>query len=286
MKGRQLLLILLAMVIYLSGCAQSQTKTSSYKTDVVIIEGYTVSSTGIEFYVQNNLDTDMAEVRVNFFDTSVLGAVLKCDGVRVGGKECVFRNIEAGGVRDVLLELNAPSPVNKETSYPVSFSVSYSFSGTRMVNIPIVDGVSKKTPSLKFYESGPSSGPILLDIQPELEKDVKTQVGSTTKVYWGVVGNTFRVNFKFTHVGTIPNANKVVLPPVKLDFKNLQKGDTCNVLTKTITIPDTPEKNTLVCNFKAIASSPPQPEFYATIQADYSYNYGFTETESFTVYPT
>lgn len=53
---------------------------------------------------------------------------------------------------------------------------------------------------------------------------------------------------------------------------------------KSITIPDADEtRNTLICVFKALPGE--QPEYLATLQADYSYSYKYIVTETFEIYP-
>jgi hypothetical protein len=176
--------------------------------------------------------------------------------------------------------------VKYKTECPVNFYVKYNHTGTRYFNIPIVDRDVRDTPSLKGGQSSPGYGPILLDIQPLVEKETKIE-GETVKEYWGVVGQIFEVDFKFTHAGTIPNAEKVTLSPedVKLTYsKNLEVQEPCDVGEKSITIPDTDEtRNTLICTFKALPGE--QLEYLATIQADYSYTYKFIVTETFEIYP-
>lgn len=293
-----LLLALLAIIIFISGCVQQE---QPYKNDVITIEGYSVytygpysgSNTGIDFYVLNNGDKKVDEVDVTFFDMPGFDVTsLRCNNNMVTNKECVFNDIEPGDVGLVSLELKAPI-TNEIKQLPISFSVSYKNSGTRLVNIPIVDGIEKKTPTLKFYQSNPSYGPILLEIQPDLEKEIKTPT-STVKEYWGVAGRTFNVNFIFKDVGTVESSDKIttnLLPgSIKITYsKNyLEPQDPCDfkdsVSNKSMTIPDADEKkNTLICNFKAKSGT--QTEYLAQIQVDYTYTYEYRRTETFTVYP-
>lgn len=237
MRNGWIWLILLIFIVFLAGCV-NQSATSEFKNDVITIEDYhttralySESSTSIDFYIKNNNDDKIGNVEVNFFDINCFEVVnLKCGSGEKADNKCIFGDIDSGDVRLVSLQLKAMD-VNYKTECPVNFYVKYDHTGTRFFNIPIIDRNVKDTPSLKGGQSSSGYGPILLDIQPLVEKETKIG-GETVKQYWGVVDQIFEVDFKFTHVGTIPNAEKVTLSPenVKLTYsKNLEVQEPCDV---------------------------------------------------------
>ncbi len=196
-------------------------------------------------------------------------------------------------MRHVSLQLKTKSDVAKQAKAEclVNFYVKYNHTGTRYFNIPIIDTNVMNTPSLKSDQSSSGYGPILLDIQPLVEKEIEIG-GKTVKQYWGAVGQNFEVDFKFTYAGTIPienpGAEKVTLSAedIKLTYPEnyLEIQESCDVGKKSIIIPDTDEtRDTLICNFKALPGE--QPEYLAQIKVDYSYTYKYIVTESFEVFP-
>jgi len=299
MRDEWILLMALIFIIFLAGCV-GQPQTTEFKNDVITIEDYSAtraiysgSSTSIEFDIKNNNDDNIGNVEVNFFDVNCFEVVnLMCESGEKIDNKCIFKDMSRGETRQVSLQLKTKSDVAKQAKAEclVNFYVKYNHTGTRYFNIPIIDTDVMNTPSLKSDQSSSGYGPILLDIQPLVEKDIEIG-GETVKQYWGAVDQNFEVDFKFTYAGTIPigtpGAEKVTLSPedVKLTYpENLKVQEPCDVGKKSIIIPDTDEtRDTLICIFKALPGE--QPEYLAQIKVDYSYTYKFIVTESFEVFP-
>jgi hypothetical protein len=284
------LLLLVAAMIFLSGCTQEVTQCG---TDVVTIEDYRIyartlysgGNTGIDFMIFNNdMNAVLNKVEVNFFDTSGFEiSNLKCGTGTSAGNKCVFYNLQPD-VKDVSLRLKAPA-VSEKTSYTVSFSVGYSDSGQREIQIPIIDSEIRDKPSLTYSVSYQSCDPI----QVEFEKEVKPE--ETETEYWTSVDMPFEMKFVFSNVGTIENVEKVELKEgsVSLDLNKLQIQEPCDFDSnlkskKSIDLTGEENERTLRCNFKPIPSS--QPEYFGVIGVKYNYDYEYVKSETFTVYPS
>lgn len=227
---------------------------------------------------------------------------------------CIFLDMEPLDSRHMSAKLKALN-VDSPTPYKISFSVTYfcpfeELTGTELLErktcmgsgqaiIPIVDGVIKKEPSFKFSQSDPGFGPIVIDIQPTLER-TKVVGDKTIKEYWGTIGQTFTTKFVFKHVGKVegkikpPNIEKEKLKLQELfDLTVDVKG--CEDFIPQTSTSGTPPLhsqktinetfNTLVCSFTSI-SSPGEIEFTATIKIWYEYSYEFIRSVDFVVQPT
>lgn len=270
-----------------------------YKNDVITLENYMVTNrapyensiTTIEFDVKNNGDKTIPYVEVYFFNRGGFTfEELKCEEVnseKVGNEKCIFKNLESLDTRSVLLTLKAPDAEILTIDRTVSFSVKYDISGSREALIPIVDGITKKEPSGKFSQSTPSYGPVALDIEPKLEREIIIE-GETTKEYWGVYGRTFETEFKFKHVGSEQEVVDVNISKGKVMFKlsGLDVSGDCDFdkyqdywySKKWIIVP----YDTLFCNFKPTENL---PEYTAVITAEFSYIYEYLRDETFVVQP-
>jgi len=290
MRKELICLILIAAVIFLSGCTGQN--ISGCENDVIKIVDYNLYSrtlysggrTGIDFRIMNSGGGEVRNVEVNFFDTSGLDiSELNCQGTRDSNNKCVFQNV-GQDVRDVSLRLTAPD-VKEKMPYTVSFSVSYVDSGSRSMIIPIIDGETKRTPTLKYSISSPSCDPI----QVNLEKEVKPEETSTE--HWIMVDMPFEVKFVFTHVGTIEGVKKVKLEEgdVTLELNNLRIQEPCDFDSslkskKSIDVMSEEDDNILTCNFIPVDTG--QSEYTGTVGVRYIYDYEYVKSETFTVYPS
>lgn len=287
----------LAVAIFLAGCVNNQPTQQLYKNDVITIENYHVDtlspysndSTTIEFDVQSNSDEKINRVEVNFFDVPGFTVNnLDCGGIPGANQtnKCIFEGnnaFESLDSRRISLELTAPK-VDTPTSYTISFSVSYNNSGLREAIIPIIDGVTKNQPTAKFQQSQPTYGPILLDIQPSLERTVKVGDKTITE-YWGIATRSFETRFKFSNVGSVGNTKDAIIPINQINIsklENLQYQGFCDFSnsrtpTKGVKAP----YDVLICNFKPTGNN--QPEYPAIIGVTYRYQYNFIRTETFVV---
>ena len=129
--------------------------------NIITIDSYTANplkmfpgeQTVVSFLIQNNGDHAVDSVRVNFYDLG--GMALKsllCD-ISPGTKQsCTFYNLQPFEARKVVLTLEAPS-VGSITTFKISYSVNYPYSGTRSAVIPVIDGLTRIKPLGRFSES-------------------------------------------------------------------------------------------------------------------------------------
>jgi len=289
MRSELICLTFLTFIILLSGCTQ---QISGCENDVIKIVDYRLYSstlysggrTGIDFRIMNSGGETVRNVEVDFFDTSGFDiSELKCQGARSSNNRCVFQNMQQD-VRDVSLRLIAPT-VKEKTPYTVSFSVSYMDSGSRSMIIPIIDGETKRTPTLQYSISSPSCDPI----QVNIEKEVKPE--ETSKEYWTMVDMPFEVKFVFSHVGTVKNVKKVKLDKgdVTLELNNLRIQEPCDFDSslkskKPVDVMSDEDANILTCNFIPVDTG--QSEYVGVVGVRYIYNYEYEKSETFTVYPS
>lgn len=296
---RIVVLLSLGILIFLAGCIQGPETPGLYKNDVITIEHYTVSTlspysdseTTIEFDLQSNADEKIPYVEVSFFDIPGFSLTSLDCGTGTPPPEknkCIFSDgLDSLDSRRIVLQLKAPT-VNLPTAYTVSFSVNYNYNGIREALIPIIDGVTKKQPTSKFQQSQPSYGPVLLDIQPSLER--QTKVGkAVVKEYWGIADKIFETRFKFSQIGKVEGVVKEVVIPkgqvTMIERTNLNLGGFCDFSPdgssqKNVRIP----YDVLICNFNPVSIND-QPEYPAIIKVTYWYTYEFIRTETFVIQP-
>ncbi|MBI2005447.1 MAG: hypothetical protein HYS80_01670 [Candidatus Aenigmarchaeota archaeon] len=333
--------ILAGLIIFLAGCAEQKTAEVQFKNDVITIENYVVDNVApyageqvhISFDLKNNGDKPVKWIDVSFFDTpgfEVTVDSLECSefGSKIGNineKSCRFGDedgkmpIDSLDTRSVKITLKSSKNINSPTPFTASFSVmyrygsisqqnTYFFSGERTVLIPIVDTTFRKEPSSKFSQSNPTTGPIVFDIIPSLERE-KIVDGKTIKEYWGVVDSSgprsFQTKFvmrKIVSEGAmkdIPIASgsdckdpkkkegcvSIQLTSLKID----PKSSICNFNdfptqgTNKIIVNE--KNNTLVCIFTPVTPSGFTPEFIGSITIQYNYDYEIVRKQNFVVYP-
>lgn len=293
MRNGWIWLILLIFIVFLAGCV-NQSATSGFKNDVITIEDYRIpktiysgSSNSIEFYIKNNGDGPVGNVEVNFFDVPSCFPVvsLTCNNERVDGDKCVFGSIDSGDARSVSLKLKSES-VEYKTPCPISFSIKYDLMGSRNLNMIIIDRSVKDKPSGTGGPAPVGYGPIRLDIQPSVE------MGETSNGYWVGVDEPFELDFKFTDVGTVLNAEEVNLSlgNVSLSYSsNLEIPNDLpcdfkdSLSTKSIKIIGDEKHDVLICNFQA--KQIVQSEELGWVEANYSYTYKYIKTETFDINP-
>jgi len=277
-----------------------------YKNDKITIESYSVSNTEpyegstvtIELWIKNNGDREVDDLEVNFFDVPGFDVTaINCDGTVTNNPTEIkcdsddFDTIESMDIRMIVLTLKAPEEIISSSQFTVSYYIQYKYSGYRIANIPIVDGITRQTPLSTFSQSEATYGPILLEFESRIGR-TRIEDGRTIKEYWSRMNEPFEVKMNFKHVGsssigTIKPVN-ITKGNVKLDLNNsLVKRDPCNfeeknsylVSKKDILIP-----NTLICNF-INSSYFKEPESLAVINAEFNYTYEYIKTQTFTVKP-
>ncbi len=265
----------MGLIIFFAGCIKEKTSDAIFKNDIVTVENYFVSNkapyeksnTNIEFEIHNNGDQKIPYLEVEFFDLpgfaideSVKG--LDCNepiGERAkdaAGKllpKCIFTDnnaLEILDARSIALQLKSTEDVDSPTPHTVSFAVRYVYFGSRDVSIPVIDGQTRKQPLTKFRQSDPSVGPIVLDMDPSIEREIA--VGDKTiKENWAIGGSNplpFLAKFKFKHVGTIKEKIKdvnILATSVRLNVLGLKTEECTDFCQK-----DDPTCTTTIRNLK------------------------------------
>ena len=308
-----------------------------YKNDVVTIENYFVSDkapytstssnevkTTIQFEVRNNGDQAIPYLEIDFFDLS--GFSIARDGEKIKlncgnlghqtGNKCVYSGanaIDSLDGRDVSIILRSPEGIQSPTPYTISFGIRYLYSGSRDFNIPVIDGTTKKQPSAQLRQSQASIGPVVLEIEPAIERTIK--VGDETiKQYWGISGDNafpFVTKFRFNHIGTVQGRIKdinITEGNVSLKLSGLDVFGACDfdkgatnsfsinipggskyevpntqgynfISKKPVAIPF----NNLICTF---IPNQKLAEYTATISVAFAYQYEYIMAQNFVVQPS
>ena len=312
MEKKIILLFILISIIFLSGCIDQDSSNGGpqrYKNDIITIEHYTVtdaepyarSSTSIDFYLQNNGDEILDEVKVNFFDITCsnlkdFGATLICNEETGYDRECVFKDIEPSDWKRVTLDIRTPD-VSSITPCTFSFSVSYDYSGGRDITMPIIDGVTIEVPLGKFDPGVPTYGPIVLDVEAPVGR-ITTIDSQEIKEHWGIIGRPFKFTMKFRYANdvTIKSSEPVNISkdniklsligvsiaksngePLYCDFEE-------NMLSKknVIVTADSEDSGELICNFQSDSG---EAEVDAHIGVIFSYRYKFIVSTPIEIQP-
>jgi len=324
MKNHLLLFSLFAIVA-LSGCIGQIGAPLKFKNDIITVEDvsidtlnpYAGSPVSLSFNIKNNGEKSVDFVEVNFFDIQVgekgfKVEKLECENGDTPEKtyKCVFekdKKLEIFDVRKVGLTLVAPPSdvILSPRKFTLSYSISYKYSGSREVHIPIIDGTTRKTPLSRFTQSEPTFGPIQVDFVPPIGRETKQDNRIITE-HFGVIDKPFKVEMNFRHVGSssIGKIQKVIIgddigESIKFDFKGTLKQaegfeDVCNFpgIVKDTTPLSVPGE--LFCNLEVtqsasksrpFASSTSLPEITGIITVDYNYDYQFIRSETIEVQP-
>ncbi len=333
--GVGVIVFLLANPNFLGGGGGSS--SLKYRNDVVTIENYFVSDkapytstpsnevrTTIQFEVRNNGDQKVPYLEIDFFDVSGFsiakqGAELKLNCGHVGqqvGPKCIYAGdnaLDPLDSRDIIVTLKSPEGIQSPTPYTVSFDVKYLYFGSRDFNIPVIDGTTKKQPSSKLRQSDASTGPVMLEIEPSIERTIK--VGDeTTSQHWAISGDNafpFVTKFKFSHIGTVQGKIKdinITAGNVSIKTSGLGISGSCDfnkgtmssfsvsipggskyevpntqgydfISAKSVVVP----LNNLICTF---IPNQKLAEYTATISAAFAYQYEYIMTQSFVVQPS
>lgn len=291
--------------------------------NIVTLESYSASSvkmypdeqTTVSFLIQNNGDHPTEPV-VNFYD---LGGMRKMElscgfGTMSQDTKCSFdgdNKLMPFAAKRISLTLQAPD-IASLTTFKLSYSVSYSYSGTRSAVIPVVDGITRTKPLGKFSESKssyspdtnmPSYGPVQLSYKPPVGGTMK--IGSqVTNEYWGVNNQPFRLELSLAHVGTVEGSQPVRLRSISLTASNNLvatpgvSNSFCpinnnvndrlkaekDLVVGPRSVPDiTSKPTTLSCQF--IPNIGNAPESNVEVKTVFEYDYIFQRSETFTVQP-
>ncbi|MFH7882552.1 MAG: hypothetical protein QW140_02435, partial [Candidatus Aenigmatarchaeota archaeon] len=293
----------LILLVFLSGCTLpwDQHTLPTYKDDAITIENYAVSSTEpyaggsvtIQFLVQNNIEDEIENVEVNFFDLSVFSLQkLDCgqDGIK-GEKNCSFK-LDSLDYHPIKIALEAPSEevITAPTRFTISFYVKYNMSSKRSVMIPVIDGIIKTEPESSFLVSEQKHGPVRVDFDFPIKR-VRREDSREIVERWVVAGEPFETKITFKHTGTLRDVQPINISnnTIKIEVKELNRTSICdfgvnNFSLKNIVLLSTSERNLLKCNFNATKTG--YPEYLAELSIEYNYTYSFIKRETFTVKPS
>lgn len=313
------LVIALVVVVAVSGCTNPQTSGEiKYGNDILTVGEFYVSdrtpyegeTVVMEMILQNNGEYTIPNSEINFKTPGFEILEISCDGSNnyiIGDQndaKCKFSGdskIESLDYRMVILKMRVKDiGILTEKVYTVNYNIKYDYSGFRSMNIPIIDGVTVKTPSSKYSQSAETYGPIKLSFElPETGQT--TEDGKTIYQYWGVRNNPFKVKFMFRHVGS-SSIGEIKDPVIEkgdvvLDSRGSLKiasfgGSNfyCNFEEKSGALSSTKEielPGELVCSFQSTQSwdTDSNPETYASLWVSYDYTYEYSRSYDFTIEP-
>jgi hypothetical protein len=289
----------------------------TYSNDIITVENLEISETEplpgtkveLSFYIKNNGDRTVPEAEVNFFspfgkgitdfkidsieceDGGSFGTTAEGEFLVSGG--CKFKEIKEGDMRGVKLKFTTP---DKEPLAPIPYSIryyiKYNYSGYRIANIPVVDGITVKQPSADFSQSTSTYGPVKLEFKPPVGG--KEKIGEKViERYWAVNDTTFKIEMELTHVGTLGKVYPINITLINLTLSQLQQEGYCDFdqvkvdnkilylkVESKILYLDKPLK--LVCQFKPVGSD---PQYLAQIKAEFNYTYQFEKEQTIVVTP-
>lgn len=320
MKGQAAILILIIAIgiaiyfilstITFPPAEGPQIPPPTYSNDVITIENleiseltpYNATPVILSFYIRNNGDEDIGKVEVNFFSprfgegkTNLKLEKLECedgksitrkeDNLITGGK-CEFSNLSPGDMRLVSLTFKTPAKAFKApTPFTIRYSVTYDHSGYRIANIPIIDGITVKRPTIEFSQSEPTWGPVQLEFIPPVGGEEKVDEEIIER-YWGVRDRVFKVEIVLTHVGILEKVYPIPIHSVKLELSQIEKAregycDFKNLEIKDKLLDPTKELK-LICQF---ISKGEDPQFMGQIKANFTYIYKFEGEQTIVVTP-
>jgi hypothetical protein len=169
------------------------------------------------------------------------------------------------------------------------------------MDIPIVDGVTRKKPMSDYTQSTPTYGPIRLEFEPPIRGE-RVEDDKTIKESWGVRDTPFKVEMDFKDVGSksIGSITDTVIEKemVRLDLRGGLKiakvGTTelpCDFERDGVLYYSDDElavPGTLICNFQSTVfsgSGYDEPETTANIWAEFNYTYRYTKSQEFEIQP-
>ena len=284
-----------------------------YDNDIITIEEFSISSTNpypdtlvnMYFVVRNNGDEKAENVKVKFnLQGGLTTEELLCGGEdKKEERACSFGEIESLDERMVFLTFKTPPTefVLTESVYTIEYIVEYDFSGNRIARIPVIDGVTIREPLGEFTQGEMSYGPIHIDFEPPIGA---TRIEDDREIIerWMYSGDTpTEIKLKLKHVGDrsigeIEDMN-ISKGNFRLDLTNdllYEEGYYCNfekdpedeniLVSEDDVIVGVTGSTELACNLK-FKGELGVPETTATIQANFSYTYKYSNTQDVTVRP-
>lgn len=255
----------------------------------------------IMFSVANQGDKAVNDVSVNFFDMpGFSNSQLSCqtgDSTQMvpssDGRTCDIMNIQPGDARQVSLTIVASGDTPQGV---VSYSVGYDYSGTRMVEIPIIDPGATLPNGINYIVNPATVGPIQVSIEPPIGSQ-RVVNGNTVTENFARTNIPFTLKFSVSDVGnpegtkgpivlqsssSTPGLN-VTVTKFKIDqcdTPKLQISGRTATNDKALTVPD---DTSITCVLEYDSNTPITPFEMGTVQISFNYHYSFTNTESFTI---
>jgi len=311
MKRKWIVFILSLIVIAIfSGCIdQPDGDKIKYYNDALTFEGYKAQTRVlpnqnlfIEFWLTNQVEHDIENVDVKFFNPNVFEIVdLNCGyGVRTGDT-CHFDNIPSLGAERIQVFLKSPTEqeIGKiEADYKVQFSVEYDYFGESVCYFRILN--SEEEEAKTKMRSTQTIGPVKVEIEPgflieQIEDSKKKTISD-----WAMEGMPFNIEVSAENIGKLGKDFEyteikldsiITLMNVRVEDEDLGYCD-FNVVGNTLTpkeriiIPtkESPEEPPLKCRLTPEKEFI-EPELPGEVRATYSYRYEFVKTEKIRIVP-
>jgi len=316
MKSKWVVLILsLIVVVIVSGCGTLKDSQPNgpppikYYDDALTLEGYKAQTrvfagqkTWIEFWLTNQVENDVENVDVRFYNPSVFELTpddIECSGGDKLENGCHFDKIQSLDAKRIHVVLKAPGKDEigeLEETYKVQFSVKYDYDGESVCYFRILNKKEEETET--EMELTQTTGPIHIEIDPGF---VYEQIEDYQKIKisdWAIEGMPFSLEVTGKNVGKSKkdyeypditlDSFEMTLRNVRVDEDDIKSCDfvydeSNNILTEDdVIISKEEEFRPLVCILTPEEGFP-EPEIPGIIKADYSYRYEFRKTEMITI---
>jgi hypothetical protein len=302
MRKKFIFVIVLLFVILFSGCTNQLNNNGNtppqYSDNALALVDYKArinvyqnEETWIDFWLTNQVENDVTNVKVKLFNPNVFNVTkMICPGYDPSDNSCNIGTISSLQAIRVQIFLKAPSKEKigtLEDSYKVDLSVNYDYEGEsncyfRILNL---DRESTKTKMQKTQ----SKGPVHVDIEPGFLIEEKTDKGTRTISDWAIAGKSFNVEISTENVGGLGSGYtypEITMSSFNLNLYNIQARDqgVCDLDITTLTKNDVivPTKNPLTCILTPLEVFS-EPEIPAMMNLKYSYTYKFIKIETFKI---
>lgn len=311
MKGQAALIIIFLIIIGIAmyffwphiSKITHQEPVKQYKNDIITVERFDISDLNpyagspvvFKIYIKNNGDKEINDVKVIFSDTPGLeNKSITCEQPSEVFRNtgCIFKNVGSLDMREATLTANASSEIIiAPQSFPISYRIEYNYFGYRIVSIPIIDGITRTSPLSQFSASETDYGPIVLEIQPSIEK----KVDGVVKRNWAVNNTPFKVEFKFSDIVKKARYTTILAGDLKINLTDLDlynpslcdfvRQDNLLISKKDVFVSgkESAREETLMCYF--ISKNMTEPEISSSISAKFNYTYIVEGSEKITIQP-
>lgn len=269
-----------------------------HSNDVITVADKFISSkaplngqkTAIEFIVKNNGDKDIEGVKVKLDPPTGFTYSLSCGDASASGNECTM-TLEEGAAEEVVISLTAIEEVDQILPTNVRYYVSYKYSGTREVHMPVVVDRDELPKGQRFFTSSSSLGPL----QIEVTTPAARQISSGESAVFAVADIPFRMKFRIDDVGDggEGNSETVYLRDSQLSIATTDSllliycdkiDETTKALKKTETDLEDGEEVPfeVSCTFEPKATAPTDGVININLK---DYEYKIVMSDQFTIIP-